>query len=85
MDFLKNDFTRQRASYIDILFVKDKSIHYAFEVENSTNIIEALHRNSVLESSIPKFIVIPNDGEKELLNKQEPLFIESIQNNRWRY
>lgn len=85
LNFIKDDFTRQRALYIDILFVKNKSIHYAFEIENSTNIIEALHRNSVLESSIPKFIVIPNNREEELLGKKEPLFIESIQKNHWQY
>lgn len=57
LNFIKDDFTRQRALYIDILFVKDKSIHYAFEIENSTNIIESLHRNSVLESSIPNLLL----------------------------
>ena len=85
LSFITDDFTRQRALYIDILFIKDKSIHYAFEIENSTNIIEALHRNSVLESSIPKFIVIPNDREEELLGKKEPLFVESIKKNHWQY
>ncbi len=44
-----------------------------------------LYRNSVLESSIPKFIVIPNNREEELLGKKEPLFIESIKKNHWQY
>lgn len=85
LDFITDDFIRQRALYIDILFLKEGKIVYVFEVENSTNFIEALHRNSVLESHIEKFIVLPNKREKELLSKKEPLFIESFNGGNWKY
>lgn len=54
-------------------------------MENSTNFIESLHRNSALESNIAKFIVLPNKREKELLGKKEPLFIESCSSGNWKY
>ena len=85
LDFITDDFIRQRALYIDILFLKEGKIIYVFEVENSTNFIEALHRNSVLESDIEKFIVLPNKREEELLNKKEPLFIKSFNSGNWKY
>ena len=70
---------------IDLIFLKDKEIKFIFEVENSTSIISALHRGSVLESKIPKFIIIPQDREKELLAMQEPLTLKSIKENNWKY
>ncbi|MDD6056046.1 MAG: DNA methyltransferase [Helicobacter sp.] len=85
LDFIKDDFIRSRAEMIDLIFLKDKEIKFIFEVENSTSIISALHRGSVLESKIPKFIIIPQDREKELLAMQEPLTLKSIKENNWKY
>lgn len=85
LDFIANDFVRQRALYIDIVFLKDEEIICVFEVENSTNFIGALHRNSVLESHIAKFIILPNKRETELLSKKDPLFIESFRSGNWKY
>ncbi|TQR59061.1 DNA methyltransferase [Campylobacter troglodytis] len=85
LDFIKDEFERKRISMIDILFIKDRQICYVFEIENSTSIILALHRASVLDKDLPKFIVIPNEREKELLSKQEPLSKEAFRQNSWKY
>ncbi len=85
LDFIKDTFVKERASYIDILFIRDDIICYAFEIENSTSIISALHRGSVLDSNVKKYILIPNEREKELLGKKEPLFIEAVKKNAWKY
>ena len=34
LDFIKDTFVKERASYIDILFIRDDIICYAFEIEN---------------------------------------------------
>lgn len=85
LDFIQDEFERKRISMIDILLIKNKKIVYIFEIENSTNIISALHRASVLDKNIIKFIVIPNDREKELLSKQEPLSKQAFVENKWKY
>lgn len=85
LDFIQDEFERKRVSMIDILFIKNKKIHCLFEIENSTTIISALHRASVLSRDIQKFIVIPDSRENELLSKQEPLSKEVFIQNNWQY
>lgn len=85
INFSTDDFINERMSFIDILFIKNGDIKYAFEIENSTNIISAFHRCSVLNESVNKFIVIPKKREKELLSKQDPLFIDSANKYNWKY
>ncbi|MGX2971798.1 DNA methyltransferase [Helicobacter sp. T3_23-1059] len=85
LDFISDEFERKRVSMIDILFIKDKEIHCIFEIENSTSIISALHRASVLDKNIAKFIVIPDARINELLAKQEPLSKEAFIQNNWKY
>lgn len=86
LNFITDAFTRERVSMIDIIFIKNNVIQYLFEVENSTSIISALHRASVLnDNNIKKYIVIPSSREKQLLSMQEPLFKETFVNNKWNY
>ena len=85
LDFISDEFERKRVSMIDILFIKNKEIHCIFEIENSTSIISALHRASVLDKNIAKFIVIPDERKNELLAKQEPLSKEAFIQNNWKY
>lgn len=85
LDFIRDEFESKRVSMIDILFIKNKQIRYVFEIENSTTIISALHRASVLDKEIAKFIVIPDERENELLGKQEPLSKEAFIQNHWKY
>lgn len=80
-----SEYAKSRISMIDVLFIKNNKIKFAIEVENSTNIISALHRCSVLDDTVIKIIVIPDDRKQELLNLKDPLSIESIKKSKWKY
>lgn len=83
---IEDEYIKSRIEMIDVVFIKDDKIAFAIEIENSTNIISALHRVSVLEDSqITKVIVIPNNREQELLNLKDPLSLESIKKDKWKY
>jgi DNA modification methylase len=90
LDLLKKCYSKEkieRLEMIDTLWIskKDVKIEAALEVENSTDFISAIQRASNLESTIPKFMIIPNEREKELLNSRDPLFVDSFKDNNWRY
>ena len=83
---IEDNFVKSRVEMIDVVFIKDSKIVFAIEVENSTNIISALHRVSVLnDNQISRIIVIPNDREQELLKLKDPLSLESINKGKWKY
>jgi len=73
-----------RISMMDCVWIKDRKIETVFEVENSTNFIDAIGRASNIDSKKRKFMVIPERREEELKN-QDPLFIESFKENTWLY
>ncbi len=77
----------ERIEMIDALWLStDKHrVMAVFEVENSTNFTSAIQRGSNLEEKIPKFMVIPDDREKELLGIRDPLFITNFRLHNWRY
>jgi len=77
----------ERLEMIDVLWIEpiDNKIIAAFEVEHSTDFTSALQRASNLESSVPKFMIIPDDREKELLSNRDPLFILTFQEHNWKY
>uniref|UniRef100_UPI003AF98EC3 hypothetical protein n=1 Tax=Campylobacter hyointestinalis TaxID=198 RepID=UPI003AF98EC3 len=83
---IEDNFVKSRVEMIDVVFIKDSKIVFAIEIENSTNIISALHRVSVLDDNqISRIIVIPNDREQELLKLKDPLSLESINKGKWKY
>ena len=83
---IEDNFVKSRIEMIDVVFIKDSKIVFAIEIENSTNIISALHRVSVLDDNqISRIIVIPNDREQELLKLKDPLSLESINKGKWKY
>lgn len=77
---------KSRVEKIDVLWFKDKKIHYAFEVENSTTITSALERGSNLpdRKNTKKMILIPKDRAK-LLNRKikEPMFKDTFILDGW--
>lgn len=77
----------ERIEMIDALWLsEDQSrVVAVFEVENTTKFTSALHRASNLESKIPKFMIIPDDREKELCGIPDPLFISGFRLHNWRY
>ena len=76
---------RDRIRLIDILWMRDRSIKYAFEVENSTSITSALERGSNIGTKDTiKVIVLPEERKKFLERKmKEPLFAEYFKRDRW--
>lgn len=77
----------ERISMIDTLWLNEDMtiIMAAFEVENSTNFTSALQRASNLPREVPKFMVIPDDRERELRSTKDPLFVTTFRDHNWRY
>jgi DNA modification methylase len=74
-----------RIEMMDCVWIKEGKISAVFEVENSTNFIDAVGRASNIDSSIPKFMVIPDRRLQELQNYKDQLFVTSFRNNAWLY
>jgi len=77
-----------RIKMIDVLWLEDGRIRYAFEVENTTGISEAIIRGSHIpeDLKVKRFIIIPKDREKKLNRKlQEPILQQAVQKNNWQF
>lgn len=76
-----------RLEMVDVVFTTDdgSDLVCVWEVENSTNFGSAIYRGSNAPAAVPKFMVIPDEREPELLRYQDPLFLESFATNGWRY
>ena len=90
LDSLKDKYDKQkldRIRMIDVVWLSKnkKSIKCIFEVENSTGFTSAIQRASNVEDKIPKFMVIPNEREKELKKVKDPLFLRSFKDGNWKY
>ena len=85
IDFDLNIPNKERIRLIDVLWIKNSKIRYAFEVENSTGITSALERGSNIDSTTTKkIIVLPNDRQKFLKRKmKEPLFRDWFKHDNW--
>lgn len=74
-----------RAKEIDVLWMKENKIEYEFEVENTTQITEAIVRGSNIPYPVKRFIIIPDEREKLLKGKfDEPLLKERIEKDNWK-
>jgi hypothetical protein len=76
-----------RLEMVDVVFLKPDSpeIICLWEVENSTNFGSAIYRGSNAPHDVPKFMVVPDDREAELLAFVDPLFVDSFNRHGWRY
>ncbi len=76
-----------RVEMIDTIWLSSQTnqIQCVFEVENTTEFTSAIIRGSNIEKDIPKFMVIPNEREKELQKFKDPLFVASFRENNWKY
>ncbi len=80
--------TIDRLEMVDVIFLEQSNptnIRCLWEVENSTNFTSAIQRGSNASFDIPKFMVIPEDREDELLRVVDPLFKQSFAENGWKY
>ncbi len=76
---------KARIKMIDMLWIKDRIIKYAFEVENSTKFTSALQRASNLDRDTNKIMLLPDKRKTEFLNIKDPLFIDSFKKYQWAY
>ena len=80
-----DSFALSRIEEIDCIWIKDKAIKAVFEVENSTDFVSAIFRSSNIVNNVPKFMLIPDSRERELLRCKDPLFISTFKENNWKY
>jgi len=75
----------EEVEWIDILWLEGNLLKAAFEIESTTSMTEALKRGSNIDSSVPKYMVIPQEREDQLLRKlRSPLFGERFQQDSWK-
>ena len=77
----------ERLEMVDVVFLAKgrPELLCLWEVENSTNFTSAIQRGSNAPRDVPKFMVIPEDREQELLAISDPSFPEQFAINGWRY
>ncbi len=74
----------QRVKEIDVLWYRNAKIEYAFEVENTTGITEAIIRGANIPYPVRRFIVIPDERENLLSRRvEEPALKERILSDSW--
>lgn len=82
---LENASNLEEVENIDLLWLRDAFVEAVFEVEATTSMTEALKRGSNVDSRVPKYLVIPQEREDQLLRKlRSPLFGERFQQDSWR-
>ncbi len=74
-----------RIEMMDCVWIKNGQIKAIFEVENSTNFIDAVSRASNIDNNVRKFMVLPKQRVKELQNYKDKLFVSSFRENSWLY
>lgn len=77
----------EKIKQIDVLWYRDGEVKYEFEVENTTEITEAIVRGShILTKDAKKFIVIPRERQNFLHRKlQEPIFLQIHEIAEWSF
>ena len=75
----------EEVEWIDLLWLEANRVKAAFEIEATTSMTEGLKRGSNIESNVPKYLVIPQEREDQLLRKlRSPLFGERFQQDSWK-
>ncbi len=75
-----------RVKNIDVLWIKDGIVKYAFEVENSTSITSALERcSNIKDVTVKRIMVVPQERKNFLeRKKKEPMFIDYFTKDNWK-
>lgn len=75
----------QTVDDIDLLWIKDNKVFCSFEVEATTAMTESLNRGSNIDSTVPKFLVMPQEREPQLITKmRSPMFAKRFKDDNWR-
>jgi 16S rRNA G966 N2-methylase RsmD len=70
---------------VDLLWIKDNKVFCSFEVEATTAMTESLNRGSNIDAEVPKFLVIPQERESQLISKmRSPMFAKRFKDDNWR-
>lgn len=81
---LKNISNHSVVDDIDILWIKNHSIEFLFEVECTTPMTSALERGSNVDKNVKKVMLFPIDREPQFNRKQKsPLFSERYISDNW--
>jgi DNA modification methylase len=71
---------------IDVLWIKNDTVHYVFEVECTTPMTSALERGSNVSIDTKKIMLFPVNREPQFKRKMKsPLFSERFSNDNWRF
>ena len=81
---LENTSNIDEVENIDVMWLQGDAVEAVFEVEATTSMTEALKRGSNIGPHVPKYLVIPQEREDQLLRKlRSPLFGERFQRDSW--
>ncbi len=84
LDFITNAENKKAIQGIDLLWIKGNKILSSFEVEFSTSMTSGLVRGSNIDSTVPKYLVIPEERQEQFKRKQKsPMFAERFENDNW--
>lgn len=76
----------KRIAQIDVLWIRAGRIEAAFEVENTTSVIEAIVRASNIPYPVRHFCVLPDERENVLYHKlREPMIRDRMRGGDWRF
>ena len=71
---------------IDLLWIKENTIHYIFEVESTTSMTSALLRGSNVDREVPKIMLFPQARLRQFQRKMKsPLFQERFEHDKWQF
>jgi len=75
----------EEVEWIDAIWLEGNIVRAAFEIESTTSMTEALKRGSNIEAGVPKYLVLPQEREDQLLRKlRSPLFSEYFEKDSWK-
>ena len=81
---ITNAENSKEVEQVDVLWIKNNRIVSVFEVESSTSMTSALNRGSNIDSSVKKYMVLPEERENLFEKKQRSsLFAERFKNDSW--
>jgi len=84
LDSITNAENKKTIQGIDLLWIKSNKIVGSFEVEFSTSMTSGLVRGSNIDSTVPKYLVIPEEREEQFRRKQKsPMFAERFEKDNW--
>jgi hypothetical protein len=84
--YLKNAQNIDIVGDIDVLWIKNDTVKYIFEVESTTSMTSALQRGSTIDKDVPKIMLFPSDRVKQFERKMKtPLFNERYESDNWKF